>query len=256
MSEQPLEGLRIVVCRPPGQAAPLADRLAAESADVVFAPVIAIADPEDGGVELRAALQSLMVGDWLVLTSPNGAARAATALDGELPDGVNVAVVGPGTADRARAADLPVDLVPDRSVAEGLLDVFPAPSGSGGSIVLARAAVGRDVLPAGLREMGWDVTDVTAYRTVTADLSPEERRAAASSEVVVFTSSSTVDRLVAELGPDAVPPLVVSIGPATSATAVGHGLEVTVEASDHTVPGLVDALVEHARSWGRDEPPS
>ena len=253
MSDQPLEGLRIVVCRPPDQAVPLADRLAAESADVVFAPVIAIADPGDGGAGLRAALESLMVGDWLVLTSPNGVARAAAALDGALPDGVNVAVVGPGTAERARTADLPVDLVPDRSVAEGLLDVFPAPSRSGGSIVLARAAVARDVLPTRLREMGWDVTDVAAYRTVTTELSPEERRAAASSEVVLFTSSSTVDRLVAELGSDAIPPVVVSIGPATSATAADHGLDVTVEASVHTVPGLVDALVEHARSWGRDE---
>jgi uroporphyrinogen III methyltransferase/synthase len=256
VKDQPLEGLRIVVCRPPDQAAPLAERLTAESADVVFAPVIAVTDPADGGAELRGALVSLMAGDWLVLTSPNGAARAGAALDGELADGVKVAVVGPGTAERARAADLPVDLVPDRSVAEGLLEMFPAPSSSGGSIVLARAAVARDVLPTGLREMGWDVTDVAAYRTVTADLSAEQRRAAASSEVVIFTSSSTVDRLVAELGPEAIPPVVVSIGPATSATAADHGLDVTVEASVHSVPGLVDALVEHARSWGRDDPRS
>ena len=256
MTDKPLDGLRIVVCRPPDQAAPLADRLADEAADVVFAPVIAIADPEDGGAELRAALESLMAGDWLVLTSPNGAARAAAALDGELPDGVNLAVVGPGTAERARNAGLRVDLVPDRSVAEGLLELFPAPTESGGSVVLARAAVARDVLPKGLREMGWDITDVVAYRTVTAELSPEERRAAASSEVVVFTSSSTVDRLVAELGSEAIPPVVVSIGPATSQTAADHGLDVTVEARVHTVAGLVDALVEHARSWGRDEQPS
>lgn len=252
MKEPPLDGLRVVVCRPRDQAGPLADRLEAESAEVVYAPVIAIVDPEDLGVELRTALASLMAGDWLVLTSPNGAARAAAALDGELPPGVQVAVIGPGTADRARAGGLPVDLVPRDSIAEGLLREFPAPDGDGGSVVLARAAVARDVLPDGLRELGWDVSDVVAYRTVSAELGPEERRAAQCSEIVVFTSSSTVEKLVSELGIDAIPPVVVTIGPATSATARALGLEVTVEAATHTISGLVDALVAHAADWGRD----
>lgn len=251
MTERPLEGLRVVVCRPRDQAAALATRLADEAAEVVFAPVIAVAEPDDGGAELRATLAALIPGDWLVVTSPNGASRAAAALDGGVPGGVRVAVLGPGTAQRAREAGLSVDLVSERSVAEGLLEVFPAPSGDGGSVVLARAAVARDVLPEGLRAMGWDVTDVPAYRTVAVELTSEERRMAASSDVVVFTSSSTVERLVDELGEDAIPPLVVTIGPATSATARDRGLDVTVEAASHTIPGLIEALVEHASSWGR-----
>lgn len=251
MKESSLAGIRIVVCRPRDQAAPLVERLEAESAEVVCAPVIAIVDPDDGGAELRMALMSLVPGDWLVLTSPNGAARAAAALEGGLPTGVKVAVVGPGTAERARATGLAVDLIPDRSVAEGLLEVFPAPGPSGGSVVLARAEVARDVLPLGLREIGWEVADITAYRTVSADLDPGQRRAVAASEVVLFTSSSTVERLVEEVGRDAVPPVVVSIGPATSATARGLGIDVTIEAVEHTIPGVVDALMLHAASWGQ-----
>ena len=247
-SPKPLAGLRIVVCRPREQAKPLADGLTAAGAEVVSAPVIAITDPADGGDALRDALGRLQRGDWLMVTSPNGAAKAAAV--GKLPDGVNVAAIGPGTAERAIAAGLTVRLVPDRSIAEGLLQAFPTPDADRGRlVVLARAAVARSVLPEGLRAAGWEVLDVAAYRNVAAPLSDELRRAVAASDGVVFTSSSTVNRLVAEVGADAVPPLVASIGPATSATAAGHGLEVTVEATEHTIDGVVAALVRHARSW-------
>ena len=247
---QPLAGLRIVVCRPREQARPLADGLAAAGAEVVSAPVIAITDPADGGTGLRAALGRLGRGDWLVVTSPNGAERAAAAAGGPLPTGVNVAAIGPGTAARAAAVGLTVRLVPDRSIAEGLVQAFPSPDpGRGSLVVLARAAVARPVLPDSLRDAGWEVLDIAAYRNVAAPLNDEQRRAVAASDGVVFTSSSTVDRLVSEVGAEAVPPLVASIGPATSASAAAHGLEVTVEASEHTIDGVVAALVTHARPW-------
>ena len=238
---KPLAGLRIVICRPREQAKPLADGLAAAGAEVVSAPVIAITDPADDGTGLRA-------GAWLVVPSPNGAARAAAG--GPLPDGVNVAAIGPGTASPAIAAGLTVRMVPDRSIAEGLVQAFPPPDPDGGRlVVLARAAVARSVLPDELRAAGWEVLDVAAYRNVAAALSDDKRQAVAASDGVVFTSSSTVRRLVAEVGAPAVPPLVASIGPATSATAAEHGLEVTVEAVEHTIDGVVAALVHHARSW-------
>ena len=248
-ASEPLAGLRIVICRPREQAKPLAGALAAAGAEVVSAPVIAITDPADGGAAMRDAVARLGAGDWLVVTSPNGAERAAAA--GPLADGVNVAAIGPGTAARAASAGLTVRLVPDRSIAEGLLEAFPPPDPGGGGtlVVLARAAVARAVLPESLREAGWEVLDVAAYRNVAAPLSDQQRRAVAASDSVVFTSSSTVKRLVAEVGAGAVPPLVASIGPVTSAAAVEHRLEVTVEATEHTIGGVVAALVGHARSW-------
>ena len=259
MRERPLAGLRVVVCRPLEQAADLAERLEAAGAEPVIAPVIAVTDPPDGGSALRSALADLRSGDWLVVTSPNGATRVAEVLaegvdvgqPAPVGEGVRVAAIGPGTARAAAEAELPVDLVPERSVAEGLVEAFGAPSAGGGSgrVVLARAEVARAALPDGLRAAGWEVEDVAAYRTVTRELTAEQRSRVAAADGVVFTSSSTVDRLVDAVGTDAVPPLVVSIGPATSATAASYDLAVTVEAAEHTIKGAVAALIAHASTW-------
>ena len=142
------------------------------------------------------------------------------------------------------------DLVPEQFVAEALLDAFPAPPAGGGRVLLARAAMARDVLPDGLRAAGWDVEVVEAYRTVAAPLTEADRAAVAAADVVTFTSSSTVERFVDAVGVGGVPPLVASIGPVTSATARRLGLTVDVEAAEHTVEGLVAALVGHVRASG------
>ncbi len=242
-----LEGLRIAVCRPVKQAQSLVEGLEALGAEVVAAPVIAIADPDDGGTALREAIARLGQGDWLVVTSPNGAERAAAYA--ALAAGVRVAAIGPETANRAQGLGITVDLVPERSIAEGLIAEFPAPQhGHRGLVVLARAAVARTLLPNQLRKAGWEVLDVAAYQNVAVSLNAAQRQAVQACDAVVFTSSSTVSRLVAEVGVDAVPPLVASIGPATSATATELGLAVTVEAAQHTVKGLIAALQAHARS--------
>jgi len=243
MTSGPLSGLRIVVTRPRPQAAVLVGELEAAGAVPVPVPVIAIDDPADGGAALRAALAGLAAGDWLVLTSPNGAERVGRVVaDVPLAAGVNVAVVGPGTAAVAENLGLSVDLLPGRSIAEGLLEVFPAAPTGGGQVVLARAEVARDVLPVGLTRAGWTVDDVAAYRTVTVPVDDAGRSACRSADAVVFTSSSTVSHLVDAVGVDGLPSVVVSIGPATSATCAERGVEVTVEASTHTIPGIVTAL--------------
>ncbi|MDE0269239.1 MAG: uroporphyrinogen-III synthase [Acidimicrobiaceae bacterium] len=297
-----LAGLRVLICRPFDQAKQLAQELEAVGAEAVRVPVIAIADPEDGGVALREAMRSLAEGDWLVLTSRNGAVRAAAAAPQlPLPERVRVAAIGPGTAQQATAAGLTVDLIPKRSVAEGLLDEFPscppdATSGSvgdggtrrprpyptdlagsglivGGSgfkegagsnassvmsgdgavsvsskVVLARAAVARAALPEGLRALGWEVVDVPAYRTLGVLLTAEQHLEVANADAVVFTSSSTVKHLLTQMDVSAIPKLVVSIGPATTITVLKHGLQVTVQATEHTTQGVVEALCSHVSS--------
>ncbi|CAN5535221.1 uroporphyrinogen-III C-methyltransferase [soil metagenome] len=241
---RPLFGRRIVVTRARTQASGLADRLRELGADVVEAPTIAIADPSDGGFGLAFTLGKLASFDWLVLTSPNGVARTFE----HVPDvralaGVKVAAVGTGTAEALAERRVVADLVPPRFVAEGLLDVFPAPPEGGGRVLLAVAADARPVLADGLRAAGWKVEVVEAYRTVPVvpDAATVERVAAA--DAVTFTSSSTATNFVAALGIDAVPPVVASIGPVTSATAVQLGLTVSVEADPHTVDGVVAALL-------------
>jgi uroporphyrinogen-III synthase len=102
----------------------------------------------------------------------------------------------------------------------------------------------RGALARGLRTKGWLVDEVVAYRTVAGDPGPGQLAAAGRADAIAFTSSSTVERTVDLLGPGGVPPVVVSIGPVTSASARAAGLEVTAEASPHTIAALADAVVE------------
>lgn len=250
--DRPLFGRTVVVTRTRSQAGRLSARLREAGAAVVEVPVIAVEDPADGGAALRAAVSRLRGADgaagydWVVLTSPNGAERFCTSLrDGRDLAGVRLAAIGPGTAAVLADHHLLADLLPERFVAESLLAAFPDPPPGGGRVLLARAEVARDVLPEGLRERGWTVDVVDAYRTVPAPVDDADRDRVAAADVVTFTSSSTVERFLEAVGPDAVPPVVACIGPVTAATARARGLAVDVEATEHTIAGLVDALVAH-----------
>lgn len=245
MAGQPLAGVRVVVTRAREQAGVLADALAERGATAVEVPVIEIVDPVDGGAALRDHIGRLGAGDWLVITSPNGATKVSGAL-GRVPlnSGVSVAVIGPGTASRAEALGIRVDLMPDRSIAEGLLEAMPPPSRPEATVLLARAAQARQVLPEELRRRGWTVHDVAAYRTIGLPVSDADATACRQSDVVAFTSSSTVSHLHGGVGAENLPKMVACIGPATSATARALGLTVDVEAEPHTIDGLVDAIVK------------
>jgi uroporphyrinogen III methyltransferase/synthase len=247
---RPLFGKRVVVTRTRQQASALSRALREAGAEPIEVPVIQIADPADGGAALRAAVGELASYDWVVVTSPNGAERLRLALDGAGLDGrafagARVAAIGPATATALRAAGVRADLVPERFVAEELLAALTG-TDEPGRVLLARAEVARDVLPEGLRERGWEVDVVDAYRTEPAPISDEQRAFIAGADVVTFTSSSTVDRFIDAVGARSVPPVVACIGPVTAATARAHGLSVDVEAPVHTVDGLVAALVAWA----------
>ena len=252
---RPLMGRRVVVTRAREQASELVTRLSALGAATVEVPAIAIADPDDGGAALAAAVEDIGGYDWVVLTSPNGARRLLAALEAAGRDaralgGVGLAAIGPGTAAALASARLVPDLVPERFVAESLLASFPAPPAGGGRVLLARAAVARDVLPEGLAAAGWTVDVVDAYRTDAVPLDERQAAALAEAEIVTFTSSSTVTNLLAAADGRPLPPVVAAIGPVTAATARAHGLGVDVEAEVHTIDGLVDALL----AWAADHP--
>jgi uroporphyrinogen-III synthase len=247
----PLAGITIVVTRTRAQASSLVDRLAGEGASVVELPVIAIEDPPDGGEALRHAADEATAGayDWLVFTSTNAASRFLARLDDRpVPQATRWAAVGPGTAGTLARGGHPPDLIPDTSVAEALAQELPvAPIGTDGAatgrILFPRAESVRGALAPGLQAKGWTVDEVVAYRTVAALPGPAVIAAASRADAVAFTSSSTVERTVELLGIGQVPPVVASIGPITSASVVAAGLPVTVEAVEHTIDGLVAALV-------------
>jgi uroporphyrinogen III methyltransferase/synthase len=240
---RPLFGRHVVVTRARDQASELVTRLRAAGAGTVELPVIRVADAADGGAALRAAAARVHEYDWVVLTSANGAERLCRELrDARAFGAARVAAIGPGTATALRRWGVAADLVPERFVAESMVEAFPSGSGR---VLLARAAVARDTLPDGLRAKGWTVDVVEAYRTERAPVTEAMRTAARSADAVTFTSSSTVTNYLEAVGDDAVPGVVACIGPVTAETARRRGLRVDIEAVEHTIDGLVDALVAH-----------
>jgi uroporphyrinogen III methyltransferase/synthase len=244
---RPLFGRQIVVTRAQSQAGTLSTQLRELGARPIEVPTIRIEPPVDGGAALRRAADRLRAGEyeWVVFSSAN----AVDALLGHLADArafgpACIAAIGPGTADSLEAVRLIADLVPERAVAEGLLDAFPRPPRPGARVLLPRAAAGRDVLPDGLAAAGWEVDAVTAYRTVGVSLTGPQRAAVAGADAVCFASASAVGSFLAAAGDiEALPPAVVCIGPTTAAAAAAAGLEVTAVADPHTIPGLIAALL-------------
>jgi uroporphyrinogen III methyltransferase / synthase len=233
---RPLFGRTIVVTRAREQASELTTRLAALGAAVVELPAIAI-EPLTFGVP------DLTQFSWVVFTSANGVkAFFEQTRDARDLAPVQVAAIGPGTAEALARHGIRADLVPERFVAESLVDAFPS---GPGRVLVARAEQARDVLPAGLEAKGYDVEVLAVYRTVPAPADPGdlERIRRGDVDVITFTSSSTVQNFCDAVGalPDP-QPLVVSIGPITSRIARERGLRVDAEADPHTIDALVEAV--------------
>jgi len=234
----PLAGASVVVTRARAQASELATRLRRLGASVIEAPAIRIEPTSE-------ALPPLAGFDLVCLTSPNGVELlferlGARGEDARALAGATVAAIGPGTARALREHGVIADVVPERFVAEGLVDSLAGVEVS--RALIARASSARDVLPDALRERGAEVTIVDLYDTVAEPIGELAGPAIAAADYVTFTSSSTVRFFLASasLGEHT---RVVSIGPVTSETLSERGLTVHVEASRHDIDGLIDAIV-------------
>ncbi len=251
---RPLADRRVVVTRARDQAGDLVRALVDLGAAVVELPVIAIEDPADGGAELAAAADRVVAGrySWVVVTSANAATRLLTVVgDRALPGSVRWAAVGRSTAEALTARAVDPDLVPETAISEALVEAFPRPGTAvaphdgetAAAVLYVRAETTRDVLVPGLAAKGWLVDEAVGYRTVAGQVDAAAVDAVAGADAIAFTSPSTVDHAVALLGADGIPPVIATIGPVTSGSVRGAGLRVAAEATDHTVGGLVDALV-------------
>ena len=215
----------------------LAAKLAARGATVIHVPLIAVAEPNDGGAELSDALSRLATFDWLIVTSPAGSERVADAA--VATPGTRVAAVGTATASALeRRTGRPVDLVPPVQRAESLAAAFAAQASSSQRVLIAQADIAAPTLAEALRRAGHDVTVVTAYRTVTLDADPS---VIADADAVLFASGSAAEGWWRAFG-TVTPPLVVAIGPTTAAVASRLGLKVSAVATDHSLDGLVTEL--------------
>jgi uroporphyrinogen III methyltransferase/synthase len=248
---RPLHGTRVVVTRARPQASELSRRLAALGADPIELPAIRIESKVDTA-EVRAAAEGIAGYDLLCLTSVNAAellfeAMAAAGRDARALAGTTVAAIGPGTAAALAKVGIVADVVPERSIAESLVEALAGTDVRGKRALVARAAQAREVLPDALRERGAQVDVVTLSETVPAAPEPDALERAAGAGYVTFTSASTVRNLVAALD-GKLPPgaRIASIGPVTSEAAREADLEVHVEAERHDLDGLVEALLDDA----------
>ncbi|MGN6170906.1 MAG: uroporphyrinogen-III C-methyltransferase [Solirubrobacteraceae bacterium] len=243
----PLAGHAVAVTRARAQSSGLARRLRELGAEVVESPAIRIVPIDGPAPELKRY-------DLVCLTSPNGVQRlferlASSGRDARALAGARVAAIGPGTAGALRDHGVIADVVPERFVAEALVEALEALSFS--RALVARAAGARDVLPDALRARGAEVDVLELYETVAEPLSQAQLAALERADYVTFTSSSTVRFLVAAAGGSlGEGRRIVSIGPVTSATLREHGLEPDVEAQRHDIGGLVEALLQDAAAQG------
>jgi uroporphyrinogen III methyltransferase / synthase len=268
---RPLYGWRVLVPRTKEQAGAMSERLRAYGAIPVEVPTIAV-EPPRTPAQMERAIKGLVTGryEWIVFTSTN-AVRAVRekfaefGLDARAFAGVKIACVGEATAAAVRAYGIEPELTPSgEQSSEGLLADFP-PYDSVldpiDRVLLPRADIATETLAAGLRERGWEIDDVTAYRTVRAAPPAAEIRDAIKSggfDAVCFTSSSTVRNLVGIAGKPHARTVVACIGPQTAATAAEFGLRPEVEPETAQVPALVDALAAYAvqqRERGASPPP-
>ena len=253
----PLAGRRVVVTRARAQASDLAERLRDLDAEVIELPAIRI-QPLPLDAAGAAALERIGSHRLVVLTSVNGVdalfarlaerGRDARALSRD----ALVVAIGPATAERLRAHGVRADLVPERYVAEGVLEALAGHDLAGAPALVARARGSRPDLVEGLRARGARVDEVHLYEAVPEPAAPEDIERALGADYLTFTASSTVRGFLGlldaaargRLAADG--PRVVSIGPVTSATAREEGLTVHAEAREHTIPGLVEALLGDA----------
>ncbi|BAX90894.1 uroporphyrinogen-III synthase [Mycobacterium shigaense] len=266
-----LYGWTVLVPRTKDQAGEMSERLTSYGALPIEVPTIAV-EPPRSPAQMERAVKGLVDGrfQWVVFTSTN-AVRAVWekfgefGLDARAFSGVKIACVGESTADRVRAFGISPELVPAGEQSSlGLLDDFPDYDSifdPVNRVLLPRADIATETLAEGLRERGWEIEDVTAYRTVRAAPPPAATREMIKTggfDAVCFTSSSTVRNLVGIAGKPHARTIIACIGPKTAETAAEFGLRVDVQPETAAIGPLVDALAEHAarlRAEGALPPP-
>jgi len=252
---KPLFGWRVLVPRTKEQAGGVTSKLAEHGAVAEVVPTISV-EPPRTPQQMEKAVKGLVTGryEWIGFTSVNAVKAVREkfteyGLDARAFSGLKVAAVGGVTAEALREWGIEPDLLPEtEQSATGLLNSWPPYDDvldPINRVFLPRADIATDTLVAGLVENGWEVDDVTAYRTVRAAPPAAPVRDAIKTgafDAVVFTSSSTVRNLVGIAGKPHPSTVVACIGPATAKTAEEHGLRVDVLAPEPSAEALVEAL--------------
>jgi len=249
---RPLIGRTLVVTRAASQADGLVAALEALGATVIRFPTIRV-EPAGDQKKLREVVRNASCYDWVIFTSANGVdffRRAAEDIGVDVRDALSathLCCVGPATASAIGALGLTVEVVPDSHTAEAVVDVLSARRSLCGQRVLIPTVAGaRPILRAGLRELGAEVDDVVAYRTIAVEAADPSvlEQLDQGVDLLTFTSPSTVRSFHRLVGGEVVANAAV-IGPVTADAARELGYRVAVEADPFTIPGLVKAISNH-----------
>jgi uroporphyrinogen III methyltransferase / synthase len=254
---KPLFGWRVLVPRTKEQAVDVSSRLRSFGAIPEEVPTIQV-EPPRTPQQMERAVKGLVTGryEWIAFTSVNAVKAVRErfeeyGLDARAFSGIKIAAVGEQTAEALRSYGVTPDLVPSgEQSAQGLLEDWPPYDeifDPINRVFLPRADIATETLVAGLVQMGWEVDDVTAYRTVRAAPPQAEVREAIKSggfDAVLFTSSSTVRNLIGIAGKPHPSTVIACIGPQTAKTAEEHGLRVDVLAATASTSSLVSSLAD------------
>lgn len=263
IEKKPLFGRRVLVTRARSQASELVDLIDDMGGEAVEFPVIRLQPPSrpEDIQALDLALDKLDEFDWVLLTSVNGVEYffrrlREKGIDVRKMGKARIAAVGPKTAEALAERGIIADVLPAKYQGEGILEAIQADLKAGQKVLLPTADLARDYLPARLKELGLEVTEVDVYENVlTTDDGDEiiHLLQNQSIHIITFTSSSTVTNLLEALRQLGVEePLsllqgveIACIGPKTAETASQCGLPVTYMAEEATVASLVQSITQH-----------
>lgn len=253
---KPLFGKKIAITRTRDKASELARRLRDLGADAYELPTIQI-EPVQEKRDREAFVEALAHVhhyDWIVFTSPNGVSHFFEAFyqlhrDARELGNVKIAAIGPGTAQKVEHYRFGVDLIPPKFVAESLLEELRQFGVENLKILLPRAAGARELLATQLEDLGAIVDDVPVYQTtgVTDDLAGGWKRFhEEGADLITFTSGSTAQHfnnyLMQQSKTLSDKVVLASIGPITSSVMKELGMKIGIEAQQHDIPGLVEAI--------------
>lgn len=245
-----LFGKKILVTRTRTQASKLSRLLENFGAEVLEFPTIKISPPSDNFQSLDAAIQNLPTFDRIIFTSANGVEKfferlRIFKLDSRALGKAKIAVIGSATAEKLSDFGIFADVIPKKFVAESLVDELKN-FVDGEKILLARAEVARDVLPAELEKFGAKVTLAKVYRTDPAAENSAELKSKIDSgeiDLATFTSSSTVENFVQAVGVDSLKKIsAAAIGPITADTLRKFGVNPVCTAEKYTIDGLAESI--------------
>lgn len=249
-----LQGLRIVVTRPRKDYAEFAELLKLHGASPICFPTIDISTVSNTKA-LDAALHNLAFYDWVVFTSANAVRivqdRITTLGLSGLSDIIKVAAVGPKTAHALSDIGRQPDFIPDKFLAEAILPGLGKLKNN--KILLLRANIAKKSLPEAITAAGGYVDDIAVYETerVSPDITGL-KDIKAGVDVITFTSASTVKNFVSmmqacnlDIHDLSNHPTFAYIGPVTSRDAQKLNLPIDIVASEHTILGLTQALLNY-----------